>query len=238
MQDLVIHQSLDYSKFSFVVGNRQINEEKVKEYVEMLEKGYSHDECPILVTKKMEILDGQHRFLAAKQKNLPIFYLISKKTAESDAMIDINRSSNNWKIEDYVLSYAKRGNENYQKLKEFCHKNKISYGLGVICSGYSRKKLKNLIIDNQFVYNEALCNEAQKSIENYRALLSKTIFLAEKNIYLIFASYSFLEAILVAKSKTQNFFEVLFENRNLIKHSSGFKNYVAQFVALGICAND
>ena len=134
-----IQVSYDYDAFKFIRGNRQIDKVKVKNYVDMINDGYSHDECPILVTKDMEILDGQHRFLAAKEKGTPIYYIISSKTSSSNAMIDINKNTSNWTLLDYCACYSERGNEHYKKLLDFMKKNKVSVGVAMICLGYSKK---------------------------------------------------------------------------------------------------
>lgn len=76
---------------------------------------------PILVNSKMEIVDGQNRFLACKELGLPIHFIVSE-TINIYAAADINRASKNWGSEDYAQHYAKRGREPYIRLLDLCAK--------------------------------------------------------------------------------------------------------------------
>jgi len=64
----------DYEIFKRMRGNRILNNSHVKNLVKSMKEKYLPQ--PILVNKDMEIIDGQHRFAAAEELNLPIHYLI------------------------------------------------------------------------------------------------------------------------------------------------------------------
>ena len=229
-----IYINTNYSLFSMIEWNRSINSSKVDEYAQMIKEGYSQDECPILVTEKMEILDGQHRFEAAKKMNTPIFYIISKKSATSNAMVDINQGTHNWKIHDYVKSFADRGNSNYQKLLDFCSENKVSYGIAIICFGYIRRDIRKIIVQNKFQFNEEKKIVSELWIKKWREFLSRLIMSGEKSLYQSIASYAFLEALMTSKNKKDDFFDAIWGARSIFKHSSGYKGYTYQFLSLGI----
>lgn len=82
---------------------------------------------PILVNSKMEIVDGQNRFLACKELGLPIHFIVSDEI-KIFAAADINRASKNWTAMDYAIHYAKRGREPYIRLLDLCarYNQKIS----------------------------------------------------------------------------------------------------------------
>lgn len=111
--------SYDYDQFILSEFNRNPGHyKKVKESIEA--NDYTKYQ-PILVSKKMEIVDGQNRFLACKELNLPIHFIVSEDI-HIFAAADINQAAKNWGAIDYARHYAKRGNESYIMLLDFCAK--------------------------------------------------------------------------------------------------------------------
>ena len=115
----------DYDQFKFRDDNRErINQEHVKKLIESIKSRNLLNLRPILVNEKMEILDGQHRLLAAKELNTEIYYQIEKNLQVED-IITLN-TLKTWTLADYMNFHCKNGNEEYIKLNQFIKKNKIS----------------------------------------------------------------------------------------------------------------
>lgn len=106
----------DYTKFKTLVGNRKLNELHVKRLSNSFEKRYLFS--PILVNEKLQIIDGQHRFRAAKVLGLPINYIIVEGYGLNEVQI-LNTNSSNWKKEDYLKAYCDLGSEPYLVMKQF-----------------------------------------------------------------------------------------------------------------------
>lgn len=113
----------DYGKFSFLMENRQtarthINKLKVaiKESPQILEVQ------PILVNENMEIIDGQHRFIAASELGVPVTYTIVKGLT-IDSAREMNVLQRKWNVDDYAFSYAKAGNINYKAFNKYREEN-------------------------------------------------------------------------------------------------------------------
>ena len=66
----------------------------------------------------MEIIDGQHRFEAAKRMDLPIHFMVMPKWSIKE-VTTLNVNSRNWTIIDFMEAHAKSGNPNYIRFKEF-----------------------------------------------------------------------------------------------------------------------
>lgn len=114
-----IYITSDYSIFHLSELNRS-----PLHYKKVLESIKKHDYTqyqPILVNNKMVIVDGQNRFLACKELELPIHFIVSN-SIEIYAAADINQASKNWTSQDYVEHYAKRGRESYIRLIDICAK--------------------------------------------------------------------------------------------------------------------
>lgn len=105
----------DYKKFKFLMGNRRLDKNHVQRLGESMAK---HPDLfqyrPVLVNKNFELIDGQHRYQAAKQLKIPVWYEIAPDLSTDEAQI-INQNQNNWKLIDYARSHAAQGNEHYKK---------------------------------------------------------------------------------------------------------------------------
>ncbi len=106
---LKIEATKDYDMFKFSQSNRPIGPcEKLRENIEKDNKLYTH---PIIIDKNFEIIDGQHRWQVAKEKNLWLYYIVDPHHGSFD-LIGHNTSSKSWKLENYAHFYANyEGNE-------------------------------------------------------------------------------------------------------------------------------
>jgi hypothetical protein len=111
-----VFKSNDYKSFVIMKGNRRPNQLHIRRLVESFKDEYLI--TPIIVNHKMQIIDGQHRFLAAQQQNLPI-YFIQIDGYELKQVHTLNTSNSNWKKVDYLESYCKLGYDDYIQMKEF-----------------------------------------------------------------------------------------------------------------------
>tara|TARA_Y100001963_G_scaffold139598_1_gene205592 strand:+ start:173 stop:904 length:732 start_codon:yes stop_codon:yes gene_type:complete len=118
-----VYKTNDYSLFSKLDGNRNINEA----HSFRLKKSIKEESLcvPIIVNEKYEIIDGQHRFSCWKDLKYPVYYIIVEGYSLKQVQ-RINATSMNWKLMDYADSYCDLGNKHYCKYKEF----KARYSLG------------------------------------------------------------------------------------------------------------
>lgn len=112
-----VHETYDYKMFKFLEDNRKLDERHIKKLEFSLQKFNDLHLHPIIVNNEMKIIDGQHRFEAAKNLLLPIYYMIDEEY-EPYKMIDFNTTQKNWGNEDYLNYWTHHGNENYIKLNE------------------------------------------------------------------------------------------------------------------------
>jgi hypothetical protein len=113
--DNTIHETRDYDQFVLMNNNREQTQghvERIKQSFE--EVGNLTAVNPILVNEKMEIIDGQHRYLACKELGVPVFYTVREGLGINDAR-QMNILHRSWIADDYALSYANSGNESYKK---------------------------------------------------------------------------------------------------------------------------
>ena len=87
----------DYSLFKKLDGNRDVKKKNalVKSITEFDLTNYS----PIIVTDDFRIVDGQHRFEACKELNLPIYFIVMPSDNAEKAMIILNKCQSQWRSE-------------------------------------------------------------------------------------------------------------------------------------------
>ena len=114
-----IHNTDNYSSFKRIVGNRTINKAQVKKLRDSFNDNPElASAVPIVVNDQMEIVDGQHRFMALKSLGLPIWYYVAKGFKLPQVQ-RINSSTKNWSPFDYAKSYSELGNQNYKTYLDF-----------------------------------------------------------------------------------------------------------------------
>ena len=114
-----LQTSKNYDQFSFLIANRSTS----RSHINNLKKAIAdHPEIlevqPILVNDKYQIIDGQHRFQAAIELDMPIVY-----TVVPGIGIEVARAMNvlqrKWEPADFAKSYAIDGNEHYKTYLKF-----------------------------------------------------------------------------------------------------------------------
>jgi hypothetical protein len=122
---MMIYQTQNYNLFDRQHANRPVNSFHVKKLADSMKRHGFLESYHIVVTPNMEVVDGQHRLLAAQCLDIPVFY-----TIQENIDIGINRELNvtnrKWRMEDYVDSYATDGFVEYQKLKTYMQESGLS----------------------------------------------------------------------------------------------------------------
>ena len=111
-----VHETNDYSIFKSLTGNRIVNKLHVRRLTESFKSDYLLS--PIIVNHNYEIIDGQHRYEAAKSLGLPISFIVCNDYGLKEVQI-LNTNSKNWKREDYLKAYCDMGYPEYLKFREF-----------------------------------------------------------------------------------------------------------------------
>lgn len=103
----------DYSQFKFLEYNRDVDMKRVHILSQrMREHGFL---VPILVNQEYYVVDGQHRFHAAKQANISIGYVVFNLTEDNLPIVvaDLNSSSKTWNNNDYYNMWSDLGYPEY-----------------------------------------------------------------------------------------------------------------------------
>jgi hypothetical protein len=202
----VLNYTTDLDTFSFGKSNRKIIQKKVDGICKTIEE-YGII-VPIIVDKKLEIGEGQHRVKALMKynennpNNKKGIHFIVRKEIPAKTVKVMNRTFTNWKPNDYLHSYAEDGFVEYIKLKNFVEKNKdfSIYLLSAMCqndlSGIDRHGGKSNINHNTgessmdkfeqgrwtVVYDDPNLERAQRYADDIRKV-TKVCNVKSKHLY-------------------------------------------------------
>jgi hypothetical protein len=116
-----VYKTNDLSIFKQIDGNRVPNLQHVKRLADSI-RIYGMKCNPILVNEQMEVIDGQHRLMAAKETESFVYYIIVTGY-DLHEVHTLNMNQKNWGIKDFMDSYANIGIESYIKLRKFSQDN-------------------------------------------------------------------------------------------------------------------
>ena len=117
----VVYKTFDLSIFKSLDGNRITNLQHVRRLSNSIKQNGM--KCnPIIVNENLQVIDGQHRLLAAKEAKSFIYYIILKGYNLNDVHT-LNLNQKNWTKKDFMYGYADMGIESYVSLKKFVDNN-------------------------------------------------------------------------------------------------------------------
>lgn len=168
-----IRKTNDYDYFKLLDGNREVldrRKDKIKKSISDI--GYLMN--PIIVNEKHEIVDGQGRFLALKEMNMPIYFVVVPGIG-IDHCRYLNMYQEKWRNIDYVESYAKHSKDYMrlltliQKYPDFAYTEifaAIFNGIGYCNGGYGAQ-----IQSGNFKADEKKCAMADECLQFARQFL-------------------------------------------------------------------
>ena len=136
-----IQKTTEYSRFKFIGGNRKINLTHLQHLIDSIAKEDMLAYNPIVINGKDEIIDGQHRLLAAKNLKKPIYYQVLSGANLVNVQL-FNANLRAWGMKDYLESYIALGKKEYKTLKEFSltYELPLSVAMGVLVGGKFRSR--------------------------------------------------------------------------------------------------
>ena len=125
----------DYDLFESHSYNRELRDLSMIKS-SMIEHGFRPSSAIHVVrngNNKLKIKRGHHRFAAAKELGLPVWYIVDDDTMSIYEWEFDSRQA--WTLRDFVTSYANAGNENYQKAIDYSVENGISLTIAMTLVG-------------------------------------------------------------------------------------------------------
>lgn len=146
-----MQSTTNYDMFKFREDNRtKIDPSLVRTLVRSIQSRNLLEYKPIIVNENYEIMDGQHRTLAAKELGVPIFYVMEKQFTVQDMLALQTQKS--WTTPDIVNAYAKNGYVEYQKLIDFSKASGLPLTVILGLFNGRKKTTKNLLKSGEYTF--------------------------------------------------------------------------------------
>lgn len=138
----------NYGLFELSPFNRDA--EKIKRLIQQMKTHGFIPAYPLHVRRaengKLRIVAGHHRFKAAMELQLAVYYVICNDTA---SVYELEWSTNHWNLNDFVDGYSRQGNEAHKVVADYAARTGIGLSQAgsmlsgqTASSGHSNKKLK------------------------------------------------------------------------------------------------
>ena len=129
-----INFTYDYDQFKFIKGNRHVDQNHVRNLINSMKDKYL--QIAIDVNEKMEIIDGQHRFMAIKELKLPLYYVVKKGWGIKEMQM-ANTTAQKWTGRNTLESQCALGNIHYIRFNEIMQRYNTSVIATRICLNHS-----------------------------------------------------------------------------------------------------
>jgi len=121
----MIHTGYDYDMFTMHANNRALTprkdlERSMKEFGFMPSSAIQCVYDPEL--DKLVVIRGNHRFSIAKKLKIPVKYIVDPSLTD---FTKLEPATQNWRLTDWVFSYANAGNSDYMFLLAYAKEHKL-----------------------------------------------------------------------------------------------------------------
>lgn len=163
----------DYNKFKLVTGNRMVYMSHLNRLKKSIQRKNLLFASPIVVNEKMDIIDGQHRFMAAKELGLPVYYIIVKGLGLAD-IHTLNTNTRSWTFDDFLNGYVDMGFSEYKRYQKFFREFKLPHGVGIqLCSSPNQKGATQEFKEGSFkMTNEAFATAVGEAVWEFKVFYS------------------------------------------------------------------
>lgn len=148
-----MNRETDYTKFKLYGFNRIVTQGHIDKIKKSIRENGFIKSFPVLVDRNFNIIDGQHRFCACKQLNLPIYYEMID-TPKKKLVVSLNTSHKNWNVADYVKFYSECAkNENFIRLASVMKMMKLSASEAhLMRGGYIGRKFQSEVQNGTLIF--------------------------------------------------------------------------------------
>lgn len=225
MQPSQIQKTTDYNLFHFLDCNRNIDQGLVRTLVKSISNHNLLHYRPISVNANMQVIDGQHRLMAAKNLGLEIYYQITHEMKEVD-LIAINNATKLWVAEDYIKYFASKGVTAYRELQELmqqwgCSSTHVISFLGLT------ERVKDKFKKGEFKFNKNEVSETRQFYLDTVQVIKKLRPCSER----LFIKNTYFSKALSAFSKLEGVDKTVFLDKleikmNFLRSCSNVKDYL------------
>jgi len=193
LDNVCIESTMDYERFTNIVGNREVSETNVKKL--MASMSDEHLASIAIVNEKDEIIDGAHRYEACKNLGVPFNFIIMEGYGINEVHV-LNTNMKNWTNDDFVHQFSSRYEDGekvfiqYFKLVTFMREKNIRLNNALLLLEDGFKSGTQPLRDGTF----SILVDIQKAEENLEELIE-----LEKVLGSLILTQTFWQTYIIAK---------------------------------------
>lgn len=113
-----MNKTTNYEIFGDIASNRELDPRHVNRLKKAIQEKNLLHLNPIIVDEENRVIEGQHRLEAAKQLQLPIYYITDSNVDKSD-IAALNTNKKNWSVQDYINFHCVEKKPGFNILAKF-----------------------------------------------------------------------------------------------------------------------
>tara|TARA_R110001583_G_scaffold57586_7_gene172244 strand:+ start:3091 stop:3864 length:774 start_codon:yes stop_codon:yes gene_type:complete len=141
-----------YYALEIIDCNRNVPQSNVNALKKSIEKNNALYLKPITIDNEYYIIDGQTRYKACQELNMPFYVdIVNSMEWSNEDLISINTTQRNWKLQDYLRYYVKFNTDSYIAFEQFLKLHKhitIQMLIAIFNKTNSRSHLNSKIFKN------------------------------------------------------------------------------------------
>lgn len=138
-----IHTTTNYDIFRFHKQNRKAGSNK--QIVKLIDEIDLTPYVPIIVDEDFYIVDGQNRFLACKELQKPIYYVVLPRQYNTNAsIISLNKAQQAWRQDEFLHFWASVKGGCWKDLEDFVNETKLGISNAILV--YPKYKINATMI--------------------------------------------------------------------------------------------
>tara|TARA_R110002012_G_scaffold97923_7_gene234946 strand:+ start:722 stop:1495 length:774 start_codon:yes stop_codon:yes gene_type:complete len=141
-----------YYALEIIDCNRNVPQSNVNALKKSIEKNNALYLKPITIDNEYYIIDGQTRYRACQELNMPFYVdIVNSMEWSNEDLISINTTQRNWKLQDYLRYYVKFNTDSYIAFEQFLKLHKhitIQMLIAIFNKTNSRSHLNSKIFKN------------------------------------------------------------------------------------------
>ena len=149
---LVTPEDKLYYALEIVDYNREVPQSNINALKKSIQKNNALYLKPITIDNKYYIIDGQTRYKACQELNMPFYVdIVNSMEWSNEDLISINTTQRNWKLQDYLRYYVKFNTDSYIAFEQFLKLHKhitIQMLIAIFNKTNSRSHLNSKIFKN------------------------------------------------------------------------------------------
>lgn len=153
----------NHDLFKFPAWQREVNMFRANRLAESIKEENLLFANPIVVNEKHEVIDGQHRLIAAKICGVDIFYTVVEGADQTWA-IRLNTNTNNWKADDFLNYHSNLGMKEYLKIDKIIKESGLGLSTVLILAGNASTQIS---AKKTFHEGDFQCKRSVEQINNY-----------------------------------------------------------------------